>query len=81
VQRIYTAKADAKVEGRVMRDGDVKPACAQSCPSEAIVFGDLNDPKSTVAKLAKADRSYRVLSELGVQPSVHYLTKVRNKRV
>jgi molybdopterin-containing oxidoreductase family iron-sulfur binding subunit len=81
VQRIYTAKADAKVEGRVVRDGDVKPACAQSCPSEAIVFGDLNDPKSKVAKLAKNERSYRVLSELGVQPSVHYLTKVRNKRV
>ncbi len=81
VQRIYTAKADAKVEGRVMRDGDVKPACAQSCPSEAIVFGDLNDPKSKAAKLAKSERSYRVLSELGVQPSVHYLTKVRNKRV
>ncbi|MBI5247603.1 MAG: 4Fe-4S dicluster domain-containing protein [Elusimicrobia bacterium] len=81
VQRIYTAKADAKVEGRNVRDGDIKPACAQSCPAEAIVFGDLNDPKSKVAKLAKSERSYRVLSELGVQPSVHYLTKVRNKRV
>lgn len=81
VQRIYTAKADAKAEGRVVRDGDVKPACAQSCPAEAIVFGDLNDPKSKAAKLAKSERSYRVLSELGVQPSVHYLTKVRNKRV
>lgn len=81
IQRIYTAKADAKVEGRVVRDGDIKPACAQSCPSEAIVFGDLNDPKSKVARLAKSERSYRVLSELGVQPSVHYLTKVRNKRI
>ena len=81
VQRIYTAKADAKAEGRVMRDGDVKPACAQSCPAEAIVFGDLNDPKSKAAKLAKSERSYRVLAELGVQPSVHYLTKVRNKKV
>jgi|CXWL01.1.fsa_nt_gi molybdopterin-containing oxidoreductase family iron-sulfur binding subunit len=81
VQRIYTAKGDAKVEGRNLRDGDVKPACAQSCPAEAIVFGDLNDPKSKVARLAKSERSYRVLSELGVQPSVHYLTKVRNKRV
>ena len=54
---------------------------AQSCPAEAIVFGDLNDPKSRVAKLAQDARSYRVLSELGVQPSVHYLTKIRNKRV
>ena len=81
VQRIYTAKADAKVEGRNVRDGEIKPACAQSCPSEAIVFGDLNDPKSKVAKLAKSERSFRVLAELGVQPSVHYLTKVRNKRV
>ncbi|MEK7717895.1 MAG: 4Fe-4S dicluster domain-containing protein, partial [Pseudomonadota bacterium] len=81
VQRIYTAKGDAKVEGRNVRDGDIKPACAQSCPSEAIVFGDLNDPKSKVAKLAKSERSFRVLAELGVQPSVHYLTKVRNKRI
>ncbi len=81
VQRIYTAKGDAKVEDRGLRDGDIKPACAQSCPSEAIVFGDLNDPKSKVAKLAKSERAYRVLSELGVQPSIHYLTKVRNKRV
>ncbi|MCM2305596.1 MAG: 4Fe-4S dicluster domain-containing protein, partial [Elusimicrobia bacterium] len=81
VQRIYTAKADAKAEGRVVRDGEIKPACAQSCPAEAIVFGDLNDPKSKAAKLAKSERSYRVLAELGVQPSVHYLTKVRNKRV
>ncbi len=81
VQRIYTAKGDAKVEGRNLRDGDIVPACAQSCPAEAIVFGDLNDPKSKVANLAKSERSFRVLSELGVQPSVHYLTKVRNKRV
>jgi molybdopterin-containing oxidoreductase family iron-sulfur binding subunit len=81
VQRIYTAKGDAKVEGRPLNDGEIKPACAQSCPAEAIVFGDLNDPRSKVSKLAKDPRAYRVLAELGVEPSVRYLTKVRNKKV
>ncbi|MBI5202087.1 MAG: 4Fe-4S dicluster domain-containing protein [Elusimicrobia bacterium] len=81
VQRIYTAKGDAKVAGRVVADGDVKPACAQSCPAEASVFGDLNDPDSRISKLAAGPRAYRVLGELGVDPSVRYLTRVRNKKV
>ena len=81
VQRIYTAKADAGLEGRELRDGDVKSACQQSCPADAIVFGDLNDPDSRVSKLARSARGYRVLSELGVGPSVFYQTKVRNEKV
>jgi molybdopterin-containing oxidoreductase family iron-sulfur binding subunit len=80
VQRIYTAEGDAKTAGRSMKDGDVKTACQQSCPAEAIVFGDINDPESRIAKLAKDPRGYRVLGELGVGPSVVYQTKVRNRK-
>ena len=80
VQRIFAAKGDAKTEGRGLRDGDILPACAQSCPTGAIVFGDLNDPGSRVARLAADGRAYRLLEELGTRPSVRYLTRVRNKR-
>jgi molybdopterin-containing oxidoreductase family iron-sulfur binding subunit len=80
-QRIYSAKFSAKQEGRELKDGDIAPACAQSCPAQAIVFGDLNDPNSRVAKIAKQTRSYRVLAEIGTGPSVFYRTKVRNKKV
>ncbi|OIO10348.1 MAG: hypothetical protein AUJ52_04445 [Elusimicrobia bacterium CG1_02_63_36] len=81
VQRVQSAKADARAENRAVTDGEVRPACAQSCPADAIVFGDLNDPKSAVAKKLGDPRSYAVLSELGVGPSVFYMTKVRNKKV
>ncbi len=81
VQRIYSAKFQAKQEGRQLKDGDVIPACAQSCPADALVFGDLNDPNSRVSRLARDSRSYRVLAELGVGPSIFYRTKVRNRRV
>lgn len=81
VQRIFAAKGEAKAEGRGLRDGEVLPACAQSCPAGAIVFGDLNDPGSRVAKLASEGRAYRLLAEIGTRPAVRYLTKVRNKRI
>jgi Fe-S-cluster-containing dehydrogenase component len=80
VQRIQEAKIEAGRENRPMRDGDIRTACQQSCPSQAIVFGDLNDPKSKVSRLAANARSYRVLEELNVQPSVNYLSIVRNRR-
>jgi Fe-S-cluster-containing dehydrogenase component len=79
VQRIQTAKMDAKAEGRDMNDGDVLPACVQSCPSNAIVFGDMNDPESKVAQLMNNPRHYHALDEVGTLPSVGYLTLVRNK--
>ncbi len=79
-QRIYSAKFGADAEKRALKDGELVPACAQSCPADAIVFGDLNDPESRVAKLAKENHSYRVLAEIGVGPSVFYQPKVRNRR-
>ena len=79
VQRINAARIEARADGRKLRDGDVMPACAQSCPSQAIVFGNINDPHSRVARLAKEARGYRILGELGVGPSVFYQAKVRNR--
>ncbi len=79
VQRIQLAKIEANREGRNVRDGDIQPACAQSCPAQAIVFGDMNDPDSGVAQRMNDPRSYRVLEELGVRPSIGYMTLVRNR--
>jgi len=78
IQRIEDARMRAKVEGRPVRDGEVVPACAAACPADAIVFGDINDPGSRVASLSRQDRGYRVLVELGVKPSVTYLTDISN---
>jgi molybdopterin-containing oxidoreductase family iron-sulfur binding subunit len=78
VQRIQEGKGRARHEHRDVKDGDIETACQQSCPAKAIVFGDINDPKSQVAKLAHSERSYRVLAEIGIEPAVRYLTKVRN---
>ena len=78
VQRIQAGKLAAKQEGRTPQDGDIQTACQQVCPAEAIVFGDLNDPASRLAQLAKSARGYRVLEELGTRPNVHYLAKIRN---
>jgi MoCo/4Fe-4S cofactor protein with predicted Tat translocation signal len=79
VQRIQATKLVAKRENRKMNTDEFTTACAQTCPSNAIVFGDLNDANSEIAKLYRDDRSYHVLEELGVKPSVQYLTKIRNK--
>ena len=77
VQRILEGKGNARDENREVRDGDITPACAQSCPSEAIVFGDLMDPNSRVSKIARHDeRRYWVLNELNTKPNVTYLKRV-----
>ena len=77
-QRINRVKIDAKLAGRAIADGDVKTACQQACPAQAIEFGDLRDPSSRVVK-AKADRrNYALLEELNTKPRTTYLTKVRN---
>jgi molybdopterin-containing oxidoreductase family iron-sulfur binding subunit len=79
VQRIQEAKIEATRLGQPLRDGDFQTACQQSCPAQAIVFGNLNDPASRVARMAANRRSYQVLGELNVRPSVSYLTLVRNR--
>lgn len=79
VQRIRGAKEDAKMRGEKVRDGDFQTACQQSCPTQAITFGNINDPASRVAQLAKHARGYHALWELNILPQVTYLTKVRNK--
>lgn len=78
-QRIQEAKLEAKRLGREVADGEIQPACQQSCPAKAIVFGDLNDPKSGVSQLAALPRYYQVLAELNTRPAVGYLRRVRNR--
>jgi MoCo/4Fe-4S cofactor protein with predicted Tat translocation signal len=79
IQRIQAGKLKAKIEKRPLKDGDVKVACQQTCPANAIVFGNVNDPESEVAKALKSERTYYVLEELNVQPGIGYQVKVRNR--
>jgi len=79
VQRIEHARIEARGRGQQIVDGAVQTACQQSCPARAIVFGDLNDPQSHVRAARDNPRRYRVLEELGVDPSVAYLRVVRNR--
>ncbi|MGH7700079.1 MAG: 4Fe-4S dicluster domain-containing protein, partial [Gemmatimonadales bacterium] len=76
VQRIRGAQNQARMEDRPVRDGEIVPACAQTCPSEAIVFGDLNDPRSRVHALARDPRGYHVLENLNTRPAIAYLARV-----
>jgi molybdopterin-containing oxidoreductase family iron-sulfur binding subunit len=78
VQRINRARIASEREGRQVRDGEIVTACQQACPSDAIVFGNLNDPESRVAKLKKSPRNYALLEELGTRPRTSYLALVRN---
>ena len=68
----------AKNEDRSIRDGEVVPACQQACPTEAIVFGDINDPESRVTKVKANQRNYTLLAELNTRPRTSYLASVRN---
>jgi molybdopterin-containing oxidoreductase family iron-sulfur binding subunit len=80
VQRIVQGKDRARREGRPLGDGEIVPACAQSCPTRAIVFGDLKDPASRVSRLSKDQRRYRVFEELNTRPAVAYLERIRRNR-
>ena len=79
VQRIQETKSTVKQEGRPIRDGEIQPACAQTCPAQAITFGDMNDPESQVTHRKNDSRHYLVLDELGIKPVVGYLDVVRNR--
>ncbi len=76
IQRIRAAKDKAKDEKRPIKDGDVKPACVQACPTGAMTFGDLYDPNSEVAKLAKDPRRFLLIEEKNCGPNVIYLKRV-----
>ncbi|HAF12578.1 MAG TPA: [Fe-S]-binding protein [Blastocatellia bacterium] len=78
VQRIEEVKIRARNEGRAINDNEIQPACQQSCPANAIIFGDLTDLKSRVAQLKKSGRNYTLLEELNERPPTSYLAKVRN---
>ena len=78
IQRIQAGKLKAKIDQRSLKDGEIKTACQQTCPTNAIIFGNVNDPESEVAKALKSERTYYVLEELNVQPGIGYQVKVRN---
>lgn len=73
--RLQKAREKARAENRRLKEGDYVPACVQTCPTETIYFGDLDDPKSVVAQLARSPRAFRLLEELGTEPKVYYLTE------
>ncbi|MBW3571311.1 MAG: 4Fe-4S dicluster domain-containing protein [Gemmatimonadetes bacterium] len=76
VQRIHEAERNAAAEMRPVRDGDVVPACVQTCPTEVFVFGNFSDRESAVAHAARTNRGYRALGELNTHPAIVYLKKV-----
>jgi anaerobic selenocysteine-containing dehydrogenase/Fe-S-cluster-containing dehydrogenase component len=77
IQRIRGAQSDARMENRELRDGDFTTACAQACPSDAIVFGNAADPRSRVAQLKQDPRGYRVLEDLDTRSAITYLAKIQ----
>jgi len=78
VQRINAARIDAKSANRPIRDGEILTACQQACPTQAIVFGNINDPNSQVKQLKDQPHNYALLEELGTQPRTTYLAKIKN---
>jgi molybdopterin-containing oxidoreductase family iron-sulfur binding subunit len=78
VQRISAAKIESEKQNRTVVDGEIKTACQQVCPADAIVFGNLNDPNSRVSKLQAEVRNYSLLGDLNTRPRTTYLAAVRN---
>jgi MoCo/4Fe-4S cofactor protein with predicted Tat translocation signal len=78
IQRIENVRITAHNERRPIEDGEIVTACAQTCPTRAITFGNVNDPESAVAKLRQDPRAYTILGELNVRPRTHYLGRLQN---
>jgi molybdopterin-containing oxidoreductase family iron-sulfur binding subunit len=79
VQRVQEGKLAAKKASRKLVDGDAITACAEACPADALTFGDWNDNDSKIRKNSGDDRAYQALEEVGVEPNIWYMVKVRNK--
>jgi molybdopterin-containing oxidoreductase family iron-sulfur binding subunit len=78
VQRINAKRIEAEKQNRPIRDGEIVTACQQACPTDTIVFGNINDPKSSVAGLKAQPHDYGLLAELNTQPRTSYLAKIKN---
>ncbi len=78
VQRINRSRIEAEKENRPIKDGEIVTACQQACPAQAIVFGNINDPESRVAKAKAERRNYGLLAELGTRPRTTYLAELVN---
>jgi molybdopterin-containing oxidoreductase family iron-sulfur binding subunit len=76
LHRINRSKREEKRTGQAIRDGDLQPACAQACPTDALIFGDLNDANSRVSRLSHDQREYKLMENLGTEPVVIYLKRV-----
>ena len=78
VQRINEHRIDSERENRLIRDGELQTACQQSCPANAIIFGNINDPNSAVSRLKAKSRNYGLLADLNTRPRTTYLAEIRN---
>ena len=78
IQRINAVKIESQKTNRAIRDGEITPACAQACPADAIIFGDLNDPNGRATQLRNSPLSYGLLAELNTRPRTTYLAKLLN---
>ena len=79
IQRIVESKNRAKNEGRKVRDGEIIPACVQTCPTNAMSFGNLVDKSSRISKLIQEPRAYQVFEQLNTKPAVIYLKKITKR--
>jgi len=78
LQRIMEKKIPAERDERVLADGDIQTACQQTCPTQAIIFGNINDPNSQVSKLKAQSRQYGLLRDLNTRPRTTYLARLHN---